>query len=258
MSTTPSTAEARSSRRWLALGVIAAAQFMVIMDTSIIGVALPEMQARPRLHPSGAQLGLQRLRRRVRRPAAPRRPALGPVRRPPHLQPRLGRPRRRLAAGRVRRQRPGRARRPRRPGRRVRADRSGRADVAVHDLRFLAEGAHQGAGAVRRRSTRRRHRRRLPRRRPDRVRLLALGVLHQRPPGRRRAGADPFGDARRRDPPRLPGSGQRRHRHRRARRARVRGGARPGGGMDLGVDAGRRTRWPGAAGAVRRPAGPAA
>ena len=34
-----------TSRRWLALAVIAAAQFMVIMDTSIIGVALPQMQA---------------------------------------------------------------------------------------------------------------------------------------------------------------------------------------------------------------------
>ena len=33
-----------SSRRWWALAVIALAQFMVIMDTSIIGVALPEMQ----------------------------------------------------------------------------------------------------------------------------------------------------------------------------------------------------------------------
>lgn len=31
-------------RRWWALGVLAAAQFMVIMDTSIIGVALPQMQ----------------------------------------------------------------------------------------------------------------------------------------------------------------------------------------------------------------------
>ncbi|GAA2296693.1 DHA2 family efflux MFS transporter permease subunit [Nonomuraea roseoviolacea subsp. roseoviolacea] len=31
-------------RRWWALTVLAAAQFMVIMDTSIIGVALPEMQ----------------------------------------------------------------------------------------------------------------------------------------------------------------------------------------------------------------------
>lgn len=34
-----------TSRRWLGLAVIAAAQFMVIMDTSIIGVALPQMQA---------------------------------------------------------------------------------------------------------------------------------------------------------------------------------------------------------------------
>ena len=32
-------------RRWWALGLLAAAQFVVIMDTSIIGVALPEMQA---------------------------------------------------------------------------------------------------------------------------------------------------------------------------------------------------------------------
>lgn len=34
-----------AARRWLGLAVIAAAQFMVIMDTSIIGVALPQMQA---------------------------------------------------------------------------------------------------------------------------------------------------------------------------------------------------------------------
>ena len=34
-----------NNRRWLALALIAAAQFMVIMDTSIIGVALPKMQA---------------------------------------------------------------------------------------------------------------------------------------------------------------------------------------------------------------------
>jgi MFS family permease len=33
-----------STRRWWALAAIAAAQFMVIMDTSIIGVALPKMQ----------------------------------------------------------------------------------------------------------------------------------------------------------------------------------------------------------------------
>src|SRR3954452_19700695 len=34
-----------NNKRWAALGVIALAQFMVIMDTSIIGVALPEIQA---------------------------------------------------------------------------------------------------------------------------------------------------------------------------------------------------------------------
>ena len=45
MTTTAPAASSTSSRRWLALGLIAAAQFMVIMDTSIIGVALPEMQA---------------------------------------------------------------------------------------------------------------------------------------------------------------------------------------------------------------------
>lgn len=44
MSSTASAAGATSNRRWLALGLIAAAQFMVIMDTSIIGVALPEIQ----------------------------------------------------------------------------------------------------------------------------------------------------------------------------------------------------------------------
>jgi len=42
--TAPAAATGTSSRRWLALGLIATAQFMVIMDTSIIGVALPKMQ----------------------------------------------------------------------------------------------------------------------------------------------------------------------------------------------------------------------
>ena len=39
-----SAADPRADRRWVALTLIATAQFMVIMDTSIIGVALPEMQ----------------------------------------------------------------------------------------------------------------------------------------------------------------------------------------------------------------------
>ncbi|MEU5157742.1 MFS transporter [Glycomyces sp. NPDC021274] len=39
-----STSTPPASRRWTALALIALAQFMVIMDTSIIGVALPKMQ----------------------------------------------------------------------------------------------------------------------------------------------------------------------------------------------------------------------
>ena len=53
MSSTPPSAGAPSSRRWLALGLIAAAQFMVIMDTSIIGVALPKMQGDLGFTPQG-------------------------------------------------------------------------------------------------------------------------------------------------------------------------------------------------------------
>lgn len=44
-----------TSRRWWALLVLAAAQFMVIMDTSIIGVALPDMQRELGFTQSGLQ-----------------------------------------------------------------------------------------------------------------------------------------------------------------------------------------------------------
>src|SRR5215204_1295080 len=37
--------QSANPRRWTALAVIALAQFMIIMDTSIIGVALPEIQS---------------------------------------------------------------------------------------------------------------------------------------------------------------------------------------------------------------------
>lgn len=53
MSSTPPVAGRQSGRRWLALGLIATAQFMVIMDTSIIGVALPKMQADLDFTPQG-------------------------------------------------------------------------------------------------------------------------------------------------------------------------------------------------------------
>ncbi|WP_143591600.1 MFS transporter [Thermoactinospora rubra] len=46
---------AANPRRWWALIVLAAAQFMVIMDTSIIGVALPDMQRDLGFTPGGLQ-----------------------------------------------------------------------------------------------------------------------------------------------------------------------------------------------------------
>ncbi len=45
MATTTAPPGRTGTHRWWALGLIATAQFMVIMDTSIIGVALPDMQA---------------------------------------------------------------------------------------------------------------------------------------------------------------------------------------------------------------------
>jgi EmrB/QacA subfamily drug resistance transporter len=53
MSSTPQRSGGRDNRRWLALALIAAAQFMVIMDTSIIGVALPQMQVDLGFSPEG-------------------------------------------------------------------------------------------------------------------------------------------------------------------------------------------------------------
>ncbi len=75
MSTQP-----KSTRKWWALALIAAAQFMVIMDTSIIGVALPPDAERSRLFPRRPDLGLQCVRHRVRRATPPRRPPVRPVR----------------------------------------------------------------------------------------------------------------------------------------------------------------------------------
>ena len=40
-------------KRWLALALLCAAQFIVILDTSIIGVALPAIQVDLGFSPSG-------------------------------------------------------------------------------------------------------------------------------------------------------------------------------------------------------------
>ena len=195
---------------------------------------------RPRLHAPGAELGVQRLRRRVRRPAPARGPALRPLRRTSHLQHRLGRARRRLAPGRPRRQRRGRAGRSGYPGRRLGAHRPSGADLAVHDLRSKPEGADEGARALRRRRSGRRDRGRVPGWRAHRVRLVALGLLHQRAAGARGPGPDSVGHAPGRPAARLPGPGRRRHGHGWPRRPGVRDRPRPGSRVDLALHVDRR------------------
>ena len=175
-----------SPRRWTALAVIALAQFMVIMDTSIIGVALPKIQHRPRLQPDALSWvfnayviafgGLLLLGGRLADLLGAKRMfTLGWAV---------------LAAGSLA---------------------AGLADTTGVEI---AARAVQGAGAaliapsaltllmmlfganpkelmkafadLRRRCAGRRHRRRVPRRRDHRVALLALGLLHQHPDRARR------------------------------------------------------------------------
>ena len=255
MSTSPSTAEARSSRRWLALGVIAAAQFMVIMDTSIIGVALPKMGHDLGFTPQGLSWvfnayvvafgGLLLLGGRLSDLFGARRIfSIGWVV---------------LAAGSLLAGFAGNV-----PvellGRAVQGAGSALIAPAALTLLFMTFGsspkeltgalALYGAAAPA----------------GGTAGVFLGGVLTQYASWpwvffinvplavvvlAVTRSVLPAGG----DPPRLPGPDQCRHRHRRARSGRVRGGARPAGGLDLGLDSGHRPRWPGAAGVVRGHAG---
>ena len=66
--------------RWIALYVLCAGVLMIVLDATIVNVALPSIQARPRLLAEQPRVGRQRVPDRVRRPAAARRPARRPDR----------------------------------------------------------------------------------------------------------------------------------------------------------------------------------
>ena len=205
-------------RRWTALAVIALAQFMVIMDTSIIGVALPEIHADLGFTPEDLSWvfnayviafgGLLLLGGRLSDLFGAKR----------LFSRRLGRARRRLAGRRPRRLHRRGDRRARRPRRRRRAHRALRADAADDALRPQPEGAHEGVRPLRRGRPRRRHRRRVPRRRDHRVGLTGRGssTSTSRSPLVALA-ADPAADAGRARAARLGRPRRRAHRHRRPR-----------------------------------------
>ena len=180
---------------------------------------------RHRLQLEQSVMGLQRLRDRLRRPAAARRSTHRPVRRQAHLQPRLGRPGRRIARRRAGQLDHHRDRRPSRARRRRSPDRAVRAHALDDALRVEPEGADQGLRRLRRSRPGGWYRRRLPRRRPDPVGLLAVGVLHQHPDRSGRAHPDAAPHAWRTGPSRVGRCPRRDHRHRRADADRARRGA---------------------------------
>ena len=138
---------------------------MIVLDVTVVNVALPVDPGRPRLLPVEPRLGRQRLPDRLRRPAAARRPARRPDR-PPHDLPR--RPRRlhrRVAALRPRAEPGDAGRRALRPGRRRRDDLRGH---PRHDRHDVPRAARAGEG-------------------DRRLRLRRLGRRLGRPARRRRA-----------------------------------------------------------------------
>ena len=80
--------EKAARRSAFGLGVVLVAQLMLVLDATVVNVALPHIQDRPRLHPGRPVLGAQRLHPRLRRSAAPRWPARRRPRAPAHLRAR--------------------------------------------------------------------------------------------------------------------------------------------------------------------------
>ena len=216
----PAAAASRSKRRWLALGILALAQFLVVLDSSIVNIALPVLGRELSMDTAaltwvitayvlafggllllGGRLADRYGHRRIFLIGSAGFVAASALAGSLDLQ--RDAPRRARVAGSVgRTPRPGRAR-------------------AAHAPLPRREGTHQGARALGRGRRHRLRRRRAAGRHPHRDPRLAVGVLRQRARRRDRPDRDPPArHAGRHAPGRTSGCSGSRHRDRSTRRAR--------------------------------------
>ena len=174
----PPAADDRS--RWIALYVLCAGMLMIVLDVTVVNVALPSIQDDLGFSPVEPRLGRQRLPDRLRRSAAARRALRRPHRPQDHLHDRPRHLHRGLAAVRRGAEPGGAGRRPLHPGRGRRDDLGGH---PRHDRDDVPRAARPGEGdrRLRLRRLRRRLDRAAGRRRPHRVDQLALDLLRQHP-----------------------------------------------------------------------------
>ena len=219
-----------------ALALLAAAQFVVVLDASIVNVALPSIGTRPRLRPERPVVGRERLHADVRRLPAARRPPGRPARAAAHLHHRDVAVRVRLAGGRPRPERHLAGERARTAGPRRGADLPVRTFDSHHHIRG-GRRAQQGPGRLGRGGRLGRSGRRARRRHAHRVGRMGVGAVRERPDrhrGRFDRPADP-----RREPGRVEpvlGHGRCGDGHGRARAARVHARRRERRRLGLGAD----------------------
>ena len=168
LDTAGSTEAARlEQRRWLILGVVGLAQLMIVLDITIMNIALPSAQAALHFNNADRQWVITAYSLVVREPAAVRRPDRRPVRPQGRLHHRAGRVRGGLGRGRRvgqlrhardRASQPGSVRGAAGAGRAVAADHDvhqpGRAEPGVRHLRSHRRRRRPGRPAARRRAHR--------------------------------------------------------------------------------------------------------
>ena len=215
--------------RWLALYVLCLGDLMIVLDTNIVNVALPSIQADLGFSQAALAWVVERLHAHLRRLPAAVGPAGRPVRQQAGVPRRRGRLHPQLRGLRPGAQRGPAGRRPRGPGPR-RGRGVGGGPGADHGPVHRARRAGEGDGLLRLRHVRRRRGRRAPGRGADRAVQLALDLPGERADRRRRPADRPSGAAR----------GRGRGRAWPPRRARRRAG--DAGADDRGVRRGRRQR----------------